>query len=66
MAAGPIYEQTLFGVECVGWRRKWIELREVSQQAADRLIVAHHYSHKATSNRFLSMGVFVTGGGLKC
>lgn len=58
MTAGPIYEETLFGKECVGWRRKWIELREVSQEVADRLIIMHHYSHKATSNRFLSMGVF--------
>lgn len=59
---GPIYEDTLFGLECVGWRRKWIELREVPQHAADRLIVAHHYSHKATSNRFLSMGVYFAWG----
>ena len=53
-----IYEKTLFDDELVGWKRKWIELREVSSTVADRMVVAHHYSHKATSNRFLSMGVY--------
>lgn len=53
-----IYLAGLFDEVCVGWRRKWIVLREVSTEIADKMVIAHHYSHKATSNRFLSMGVF--------
>ena len=53
-----VVQDGLFGPIVVGWRRKHIILREVSQTVADRMVIAHHYSHKATSNRFLSMGVF--------
>lgn len=51
---GAIYENN----RLVGWRRKWIELRCIKSYIADEIIKAHHYSGKATSNRFLSMGVF--------
>lgn len=53
-----IIENGLFGPIIVGWRRKWIILKEINQSAADDMVIKHHYSHKATSNRFLSMGVF--------
>lgn len=53
-----VTQEGLFGPIVVGWRQKWIVLKEVSQHTADRMVIAHHYSHKATSNRFLSMGVF--------
>jgi hypothetical protein len=60
-----IYEPGLFEPVLIGWRRKWIDLVEVATERADRMIIEHHYSHKATSNRFLSMGVFSSqyGGG---
>lgn len=54
-----IWRTSLLGEpELVGWRRRWIELREVPTATADAMVVAHHYSHKTTKNRFLSMGVF--------
>lgn len=61
----PIFMSDLFEPQIIGWARKWIELRECSQEQADELIIKHHYSHKATENRFLSMGVYSVqyGGG---
>lgn len=53
-----IWEPTLFGPLCVGWRRKWIEVRECDAAAADEMVEAHHYSGKATQNRFISLGVY--------
>lgn len=59
--SGPVTRRTLFGPEIIGWRRKWIELIEIGNADADRIIAAHHYSGKATSNRFASLGVYYNG-----
>ncbi len=59
--SGPVYGQDLFGKILVGWGRKWIVLKEIDSEAADRIIEAHHYSGKSTQNRFLSMGIFFEG-----
>jgi hypothetical protein len=56
--SGPVYELDLFGNVLVGWARKWIVLKEIGNEIADKIIEAHHYSGKATQNRFLSMGVY--------
>lgn len=58
---GMIYEQTLFGNKCIGWTRKWIDLKIIHNRFADSIIKQHHYSGKPTKNRFLSMGVFKHG-----
>lgn len=42
----------------IGWRRKWIHLKCIQTSIADEVIAKHHYSKKATKNRFLSMGVY--------
>jgi hypothetical protein len=55
---GPIYEHNLFGKRIVGWKRKWIALKIIASDIADSMIQEHHYSGKATSNRFLSMGAY--------
>ena len=53
-----IFEQDLLGRNLIGWRRKWIVLKIIDSSVADEMIAKNHYSGKATSNRFLSMGVY--------
>lgn len=53
-----IFQKDLFGRNLIGWRKKWILLKVVDSAIADEMIISNHYSGKATSNRFLSMGVY--------
>lgn len=55
-----IYKKNLFGKYLVGWKRKWIIIKVVAPSIADKIIQENHYSGKATSNRFLSMGIYHT------
>lgn len=41
----------------VGITNGHLTLRECSSEEADNVIIQHHYSHKATKNRFLSFSV---------
>jgi hypothetical protein len=52
-----IYENDLFGKVPVGIGNGNIELRECDGSEADNVIIQHHYSHKATTNRFKSFRV---------
>lgn len=56
-----IFENDLFGKNLIGWTRKWITLKEIDHKIADQLIIKNHYSGKATTNRFISFGVYLTG-----
>lgn len=56
MGREPILSDELFP-RIVGYRDEAMTVAECSSREADEAIVMHHYSHKATSNRFLSMTV---------
>jgi len=56
-----LIEKDLLGNNIIGVQRKWIDLKIIDSSIADKIIKEHHYSGKATSNRFLSMGIFKTG-----
>ena len=56
---------------CIGYEapEKEIQIIECEKSQADRIIVAHHYSHKVTSNSFVSLLVVYKGkvnGALQC
>lgn len=52
-----IYIDTLFAPSPIGISNGKYELRECPNEEADEVIIKHHYSHKATSNRFKSFSV---------
>ena len=58
-----IYNKTLFEPGLVGITNGNITIKEVDASVADPIIAAHHYSKKATPNRFAS---FVVNDGLGC
>lgn len=66
-----VYDDGLFGNRPVGITNGTITLREESGGVADKLVIEHHYSHKATKNRFLSflvndgLGVLQLGYGIR-
>lgn len=63
LAKLPIYEG-LFGNKIIGYEcpEKQIKIVVCNKSEADRIIVAHHYSHKPTKNSFLSFLVYYRGG----
>ena len=42
----------------IGWQQKWLTLLYCDHDEIDPLIIANHYSHTTSKNRFLSLGVF--------
>ena len=57
--------------DCIGYEapEKGIQIVECEKSQADRIIKAHHYSHKVTSNSFVSLLVIYNGkvnGALQC
>ena len=56
---------------CIGYEapEKEIQIVECDKSQADRIICAHHYSHKVTKNSFVSLLVYYKGkveGALQC
>jgi hypothetical protein len=52
-----IYENGLLERKAVGITNGVLSLTECPAHEADEYIIKHHYSHKATNNRFLSLRV---------
>lgn len=57
--------------DCIGYEvaEKGIKIIECEKSQADRIIVKHHYSHKAVPNSFVSLLVLYNGkveGALQC
>ena len=48
---------------CIGYEapEKGIQIIECEKSQADRIICAHHYSHKVTQNSFVSLLVLYNG-----
>lgn len=49
-----IYENDLLGKHLIGITNGFLTIKEVPNNLVDDLVVKHHYSHKATKNRFAS------------
>ena len=66
-----IYKNELFGKVPVGITNGCVSIREESNTIVDSLVIKHHYSHKATQNRFKSflvngnMGFLQLGYGIR-
>lgn len=66
-----IYRQDLFGKTAIGITNGFLSLLETDNATVDILVEQHHYSHKATQNRFKSflvnenMGFLQLGYGIR-
>ena len=66
-----IYENNLLGKKPIGITNKKLWIKEVNNKIADEMVKKHHYSHKATKNRFKSflvndgLGVLQLGYGIR-
>lgn len=66
-----VYTQDLLGNIPIGITNGKITIKECENSTADKLVIKHHYSHKATKNRFKSflvndgLGVLQLGYGIR-
>lgn len=49
-----IYNDDIFGSKIIGITNGQYWIKECNSSEADKLVIAHHYSHKTTKNRFKS------------
>ena len=65
MARKRIHKQPICDLMggCIGYEapEKGIQIIECEKSQADKIICAHHYSHKVTQNSFVSLLVIYNG-----
>jgi len=66
-----IYNDDIFGSKIIGITNGQYWIKECNSSEADKLVIANHYSHKTTKNRFKSflvndgLGVLQLGYGIR-
>jgi adenine modification enzyme len=66
-----LYKENLFSKEIIGATNEYIYFKEVDKSIGDKIVIKNHYSHKPTSNSFLTLlindglGVLQLGYGIR-